>query len=295
MKEEFITPAKRLGITTLMQGHLNTWFYHQTTPVRDIRACLVVLFLSLLEIKMAEKRMFSKKIIDTDWFMDMPASTQNLYFHLSMRADDDGFISNPKRIIRLIGASEDDFSLLVVKRFIIPFESGVCVISDWRINNYLRGDRYTETIYKQEKEQLTLDDKGKYICGIPNGIPSGIPSIISNSNTNTNSNSSNIIEEDKKKHKYGEYNHVLLSDKQLEKLNKDYGEETVKKAIKFLDECIQEKAYKSKDHNLAIRRWVIDAVKEKQQKQMQKGVLTQHDYSNKDFDSVFDEFRNMEI
>ena len=77
---------------------------------------------------MAEKRMFSKKIIDTDWFMDMPATTQNLYFHLSMRADDDGFIASPKRIIKLIGASEDDYKILISKKFIIPFESGVCVL-----------------------------------------------------------------------------------------------------------------------------------------------------------------------
>ena len=107
---------------------------------------------------MAEKRMFSKKIIDTDWFMDMPSSTQNLYFHLSMRADDDGFVANPKRIIKLIGATEDDYKILIGKKFVIPFESGICVITDWRINNYLRADRYTETMYQEEKNQLLLDE-----------------------------------------------------------------------------------------------------------------------------------------
>lgn len=117
---------------------------------------------------MAEKRMFSKKIIDTDWFMDMPASTQNLYFHLSMRADDDGFVSSPKRIIKLIGASEDDYKVLIAKKFVIPFESGVCVITDWRINNYLRNDRHSETIYQEEKKCLSIDENGKYIFGIPN-------------------------------------------------------------------------------------------------------------------------------
>lgn len=130
---------------------------------------------------MAEKRMFSKKIIDTDWFMDMPATTQNLYFHLSMRADDDGFVASPKRIIKLVGASEDDYKLLIAKAFVIPFESGVCVITDWRINNYLRSDRYTSTIYTEEKEKLIINDKGKYELG----IPTGIPRIISNSNSNT--------------------------------------------------------------------------------------------------------------
>ena len=135
---------------------------------------------------MAEKRMFSKKIIDTDWFMDMPASTQNLYFHLSMRADDDGFVANPKRIIKLVGASEDDYKLLVAKRFVIVFESGICVITDWRINNYLRSDRYTETTYQEEKKMLILDDKGKYELGIPLGIPQVDPEYsLSNSNSNS--------------------------------------------------------------------------------------------------------------
>lgn len=117
---------------------------------------------------MAERRMFSKKIIDTDWFMDMPASTQNLYFHLSMRADDDGFVASPKRIIKLIGATDDDYKILIAKKFIIPFECGVCVITDWRINNYLRNDRYTETIYQKEKQTLSTNENGKYILGIPN-------------------------------------------------------------------------------------------------------------------------------
>lgn len=139
---------------------------------------------------MAEKRMFSKKIIDTDWFMDMPASTQNLYFHLSMRADDDGFVANPKRIIKLVGASEDDYKLLIAKKFIIVFDSGICVIKDWRINNYLRADRYTETIYQEEKSQLSLGENEEYLVGIPSGIPL-VSTELTNSNSNTNTNSIN--------------------------------------------------------------------------------------------------------
>lgn len=135
---------------------------------------------------MAEKRMFSKKIIDTDWFMDMPASTQNLYFHLSMRADDDGFVSSPKGIIKLVGASDDDFRVLISKKFIIPFESGVCVITDWRINNYLRNDRHTDTIHKEELQQLSIDENGKYSLGIPGGIPTVYP-VYTESISNTES------------------------------------------------------------------------------------------------------------
>ena len=117
---------------------------------------------------MARKRMFDIEIVDTDLFLEMPQSTQNLYFHLGMRADDDGFVSNPKKIIRTIGANDDDLKILITKKFIIPFESGVIVIRHWKINNYLRKDRYTETLYKEEKRLLTEDENGVYNIGIPN-------------------------------------------------------------------------------------------------------------------------------
>ena len=117
---------------------------------------------------MARKRMFDIEIVDTDLFLEMPQSTQNLYFHLGMRADDDGFVSNPKKIIRTIGANDDDLKLLITKKFIIPLETGVIVIRHWKINNYLRADRYTETIYKDEKRLLTEDENGIYNLGMPN-------------------------------------------------------------------------------------------------------------------------------
>ena len=118
---------------------------------------------------MAERRMFAKTIIDSDSFLDMPLSTQCLYFHLNMRADDDGFVNNPRKIQKMIGASDDDLKILMAKSFIILFESGVIVIKHWRINNYLRNDRYKETVYKEEKSQLELKDNGSYTLGIPNG------------------------------------------------------------------------------------------------------------------------------
>ena len=111
---------------------------------------------------MAERRMFAKTIIDSDAFLDMPLSAQALYFHLSMRADDDGFVNNPKKIQRMIGASDDDCKLLIMKRFILAFESGVIVIKHWRIHNYIQKDRYKETLYKEEKAQLALTDKNAY-------------------------------------------------------------------------------------------------------------------------------------
>ena len=122
---------------------------------------------------MAERRMFAKTIIDSDPFLDMPLSTQALYFHLSMRADDDGFINNPKKIQRMIGASDDDLRVLVMKRFILPFESGVVVIKHWRMHNYIRNDRYKETVYQEEKSQLLLKENGSYTELSTIGIPDG--------------------------------------------------------------------------------------------------------------------------
>jgi len=125
---------------------------------------------------MAEKRMFSKQIIDSDVFLEMPLSTQALYFHLSMRADDDGFVDNPKKIQRMVSASGDDLKLLIAKRYLLTFDSGVIVIKHWRIHNTLRPDRYKETVYLEEKATLNVKDNRSYTekiklnsVGIPNG------------------------------------------------------------------------------------------------------------------------------
>src|SRR5699024_9894848 len=111
---------------------------------------------------MAQRRMFSKKITETDLFLDMPMSAQCLYFHLNMSADDDGFIGNAKTIRRMIGASEDDLKLLLAKEFLIPFDNGVVVIKDWKIHNYIQKDRYNETIYKAEKSSLVENENKQY-------------------------------------------------------------------------------------------------------------------------------------
>ena len=111
---------------------------------------------------MAERRMFAKTIIDSDAFLDMPLSTQALYFHLSMRADDEGFINNPKKIQRMIGASDDDLKLLMAKNFIIPFDSGIVVIKHWKIHNYIQSDRFKPTMYQEEKAQLEMKSNKAY-------------------------------------------------------------------------------------------------------------------------------------
>lgn len=107
---------------------------------------------------MAERRMMSKKIIDTDNFLDMPQSTQCLYFHLLLRADDDGFIQSPKSIMRITGCKEDDLKLLIAKRFVIGFETGVIVIRHWRIHNYVQSDRYSKSELPEAK-QVELKNK----------------------------------------------------------------------------------------------------------------------------------------
>lgn len=111
---------------------------------------------------MAERRMFAKTIIDSDMFIDMPISARLLYYDLAMRADDDGFVNSPKKIMKFVGASVDDMNVLIARQFIIPFESGVVVIKHWRIHNYIRKDTYKETPYKDEKALLYLDENNGY-------------------------------------------------------------------------------------------------------------------------------------
>lgn len=111
---------------------------------------------------MAERRMFAKQIIDSDAFLDMPLSAQALYFHLAMRADDDGFVNSPKKIQRTVGAGDDDARLLIAKKFIIPFDSGVVVIKHWRIHNYIQKDRYKPTVYRDEFAALEIKENRAY-------------------------------------------------------------------------------------------------------------------------------------
>lgn len=114
---------------------------------------------------MAQRRMFSLAVTDTDAFQDMPTSSQALYFHLGLHGDDDGFVGSPKKIARAAGCNDDDLRLLVAKGFIIPFDTGIVVIRDWKINNTLKNDRYHETLYRDEKALLILDETNRYRLG----------------------------------------------------------------------------------------------------------------------------------
>ena len=211
---------------------------------------------------MAERRMFAKTIIDSDAFLDMPHSTQLLYFHLSMRADDDGFINNPKKIQRMVGSGDDDLRLLIAKNFIIPFESGVVVIKHWRIHNFIRTDRYKETVYQEEKAMLETKDNKAYTLCQPLGIPNdnqmdtqyrlGKVSLDKDS-IELEDNMSDKPTKKPSKHKYGEYNNVLLTDEELDKLKAefpDWGER-----IERLSEYIEQKGNKYKSHYVTIKVW----------------------------------------
>lgn len=119
-------------------------------------------FLLYKDTYMATRRMFSLEVIDTDLFLSMPNSAQSLYFHFGMRADDDGFVSSPKKILKFVEAKEDDLKILIAKQFIIPFESGVVVITHWKLNNQIQKDRYKNTIYREEMALLSQNENGVY-------------------------------------------------------------------------------------------------------------------------------------
>lgn len=218
---------------------------------------------------MAERRMFTQKIIDSDAFLDMPLSTQALYFHLNMRADDDGFINNPKRIQRTIGASEDDLKLLIAKRFVIGFENGVIVIKHWRMHNTLRKDRYNPTQYQEEYALLDVKDNSAYterFVALPEPTketvattwqPNGnqLETQYSIGKDSIDKDSINK-EKDKKeiRHKYGEYENVLLSDSDIEKLKSEFPSD-YQARIENLSSYIASTGKSYKNHLATIRNW----------------------------------------
>lgn len=121
--------------------------------------------------KSMARRMFSDEITNTDAFLDMPTGSQLLYLHLGMQADDDGFISSPKMVMRMIGASDDELKLLFAKKFLLAFENGICVIKHWRINNQIRKDRYKPTTYEKEKNALFIRPNGAYTFNPDGALP----------------------------------------------------------------------------------------------------------------------------
>jgi len=220
---------------------------------------------------MAERRMFTKKVTDDDNFMSLSSSAQALYLHLSMSADDDGFCNQVSLSMFKAHASVQDLQALLEKRYIYQFENGVIVIKHWRMANALRKDRYTPTAFQEELSHLKLKDNGSYTW-LPDGcqvVAACLPqdSIGKNSIDKDSIGKNNNKPPKEPKHKYGEYQHVLLTDKERNKLMDEYGETETSAAIKYLDEYIEMKGYKAKSHYLCIKKWVFDAVNRDKPKQ----------------------------
>ena len=215
--------------------------------------------------QVAERRMFAKTIIDSDAFLDMPVSSQLLYFHLSMRADDDGFINNPKAIMRNARCNDDDMKLLIAKKFIIPFDSGIVVIKHWKIHNYIAKDRYKETKYKEEKATLMLDENNSYTACIQSVDALETQVRLGKVSIDKDSIEEDIVSESddpepspkptKKpvKHKHGEYKNVLLTDGELEKLKEEYPD--WKERIERLSSYVASTGKSYKSHYATIRNW----------------------------------------
>lgn len=190
--------------------------------------------------------MFAKTIIDSDAFLEMPATSQLLYFHLSIRADDDGFINKPKTIMRMVGSKDDDINLLIAKNFLIPFESGVVVIKHWKIHNYIQNDRYNETKYKIEKSQLVLDENKAYKLQKSECIQN-----VSVLETQVRLGKVRIGKDSKDKNIYGEFKNVKLTNDEFSKLK----EKDLLSVIEDLSYYINSKGDMYKSHYGTILSW----------------------------------------
>ncbi|MBQ7265377.1 MAG: replisome organizer [Firmicutes bacterium] len=225
---------------------------------------------------MSERRMIAKTVVDTDKFLDMPLSTQALYFHLNLQADDDGVVGSPKKIRTIIGATEEDLRLLIEKGFLISFDTGVIVIKHWKVNNLIRKDRYKQSFFQTELSQLR-EDKGVYSfisrdtprdpLSTANGIPNSDQGLTQDSIGKDSIDKVSIDKdrEDKdtvtpssslsnnSEHKYGEYKNVRLSLEDIQKLKTEFPD--WRDRVEALSTYIAAKGDKYKNHLAVIRAW----------------------------------------
>lgn len=226
---------------------------------------------------MAERRMFAKTIIDSDAFLDMPLSTQALYFHLSMRADDEGFINNPKKIQRMIGATDDDLKLLILKKFVLPFESGIVVIKHWKIHNYIQKDRFKPTVYQEEKNLLSEKPNKAYTLGVYSVDTECIQDVSSletqvrlgkdsiDTKDNSSSSFTNNVLDDGSENLHGFYKNVYLTPEELNQLQTDLPD--WQDRIEHLSDYMHTKGVCYMNHFATIRKWARED-KAKQQEQV---------------------------
>ena len=209
--------------------------------------------------------MFSLHIVDSDAFLDMPASSQLLYFHLCMRADDEGFVGNPKKIIRMVGASDDDYKILIAKRFLLVFESSVMVIKHWLIHNTIRMDRFNTTTYQDEKSLLDVKENKAYT--------------LAHSDTATiwQPDGNHLVTQVKlskvklSKSSYGEFENVQLSADEHSKLVEALNQEAVDMLILELDSYIESTGKNYKSHYATLQNWARRKIQNHSEKRLSKG------------------------
>lgn len=238
--------------------------------------------------------MFAKTIIDSDAFLDMPATTQLLYFHLGMRADDDGFVDKPRSVMRMIGGSKNDLDLLFAKQFLIPFESGVVVIKHWKIHNYIRKDRYVETIHFEEKSVLSTAENGVYTTALPtdNQRPTnGLPLVgsgkdrLGKDRLGKGKESTADKPPTSTRKEFSQYGWVKLTQEEYDRLVADLGEAETKRCITYVDEAAQTTGNKNrwKDWNLVIRKchnqgWGLNQQKGGNNERLSEDTVAQYGY-----------------
>ncbi len=207
---------------------------------------------------MAERRMMAKSVIDTDQFVDMPATSQNLYFHLLLRADDDGFLSNVKQVQRMTGNKDDDLKILFAKQYLIPFESGVVVIKHWKIHNYIQKDRYHPSRLP-EKEEVEVNNYGEWEKKSVSSVSNMYPDCIQHVSIGKDRLGKDRLGKDRKdikpsRHRYGEYKNVLLSDADVGKLKNEFPNDWEGR-IERLSAYMASTGKSYKNHLATIRNW----------------------------------------
>lgn len=227
---------------------------------------------------MAERRMFAKTIVTSDAFLDLPMSARCLYFTLGMFCDDDGFCNNPKSIMRQIGASADDMNVLIAKKFILTFESGVIVIKHWKIHNYIQSDRYHPTKYQEEKAMLSLDENKSYTLSHKADTP--CIQDVSKVDTEVRDRLGKVKDKDR----YGEFKNVLLKKEEFEKLKNKFPKDYMER-IESLSEYMRSKGKTYKDHYATILSWARKENRDKPKTVEPKKykVFEKEEYEKEDF------------
>jgi hypothetical protein len=242
---------------------------------------------------MAERRMFAKTIIDSDAFIDMPVTARLLYYDLAMRADDDGFVNSPKKIMRMVGASQDDLSILIMRKFIIPFDNGIVVIKHWKIHNYIRKDTYNETPYTDQKAMLETDENKAYRLK-KTDIVTGYIQAVDEPSTQVRLGKDRLGKDNnnippqppklEKEHINGA-EFVTMTNDEYEKLIATYGKEFTDKCVEVLDNYKGSSGRKYKSDYRAILSWVANKVNETKQKEKKTNAYvneTQSEYNDLD-------------